>query len=94
MMWLATTWLYVPIESALKRNHGIRSLKVCGLAFPVPASVCAIYMNRDTQPRDFYLATILGNLIVFTIVAIANGFCIRCFFGREYFSRIFDREVA
>lgn len=82
-MWLATTWLYVPIESALKRNHGIRSLKLCGLAFLFLASVWAIYMNCNTQPRDFYLTTILGNLIVFTIIAIGNGVEYPLFFFRQ-----------
>ena len=73
MLWLTITWVFVKMHPLLSGNYIVRSLKVYGLMYLFFASVSAVYMNHYSHPKDFYLYNILDGLIVFPIVAIANG---------------------
>jgi hypothetical protein len=44
------------------------------------ASVSAVYMNHYSHPKDFYIYNILDGLVVFPIVAVANGLLYPRFF--------------
>jgi hypothetical protein len=71
--WLLITILYVKIEPIV-HGHPIRkSLKVYGVMYMYFVSVSAIYMLRYNHPSDFYLFMMLDRLLLFPIVAVANG---------------------
>lgn len=73
MMWLTLTWIFVKMHPVLAGNPVVRSLKIFGLGFLFFASVSAIYMNHYRHPKDFYFYNILDGMIVFPLVAVANG---------------------
>ncbi len=73
MMWLTCTWVFILLQPVLRGNDIMKSLKVFGLMYLFFASISAIYMNHYSHPKDFYLYSMSDGLIVFAIVAIANG---------------------
>ena len=73
MMWFTTAWVFAQMDPVLKGNPVLKSLKVYGLMFLMFASISAIYMNHYRHPKDFYFYNILDALLVFPLVAIANG---------------------
>ena len=73
MMWLTILWLFHLLRPVLKGHEVVKSLKVFGIGFVFFASLSAIYMNHYSHPKLFYLFNILDALIVFPIVAVANG---------------------
>jgi hypothetical protein len=73
MMWLTITWVFVAMQPRLAGDTVTKSLKVYGLMFLFFASVSAIYMNHYRHERTFYGYNILDALIVYTLVAVANG---------------------
>ena len=58
----------------------VRSLKAYGVMWLMFASVSAIYMNHYSHPKTFYIFNILDAVIVFPIVAVANGLLHPLFF--------------
>ena len=73
MVWLAITWVFHKMHPVLSGNHLVKSLKVYALMYVFFASVSAVYMNHYRHPKAFYLYNLLDALIVFPLVAIANG---------------------
>lgn len=73
MMWLTFTWVFVKMRPELRGHDIVKSLKVYGLMLLAFASISAIYMNHYRHPKDFYGYNILDGVIVFPIVAVANG---------------------
>ncbi len=73
MMWLTITWVFVKMQPGLTGDAVTKSLKVYGLMFLFFASVSAIYMNHYRHGTTFYAYNILDGLIVYTLVAVANG---------------------
>ncbi len=73
MMWLTITWVFVKMQPRLAGDPVTKSLKVYGLMFLFFTSVSAIYMNHYRHERTFYGYNILDALIVYTLVAVANG---------------------
>ena len=73
MMWLTVVWLFYLLHPVLSGHMIVKSLKVFGMGWLFFASVSAIYMNHYSHPKAFYFWNILDAVIVFTIVAIANG---------------------
>ena len=73
MMWLSITWLFFLADRGLKGHYVVRSLKLYGIAWLFFAALSGIYMNHYSHPKDFYFFNVLDALIVFTIVAVANG---------------------
>jgi len=73
VMWLTVVWLFHLLRPVISGNDIVKSLKVFGIAWIFFASVSAVYMNHYSHPKDFYFWNILDALIVFPIVALANG---------------------
>lgn len=73
LMWLSITWLFFLAEANLKGHYVVRSLKLYGVAWLFFAALSGVYMNHYSHPKDFYFFNVLDALIVFTIVAVANG---------------------
>lgn len=73
MMWLSITLTFYVAEQGLGGGYVVRSLKVYGICWLFFASVSAIYMNHYSHPRDFYVFNVLDALVVFPVVAVANG---------------------
>jgi len=73
MMWLSITWLFYIAEGGLQGAYVLKSLKLYGVAWLFFASLSAVYMNHYAHPKTFYFINILDGLIVFAIVAVANG---------------------
>ena len=73
MMWFSITLLFYVAEQGLGGGYVLRSLKLYGIAWLFFASLSAVYMNHYSHPIDFYVFNILDALIVFPIVAVANG---------------------
>ena len=74
MLWLSITWLFFLSESNLKGHYVVRSLKLYGVAWIFFAALSGVYMNHYAHTKAFYFFNVLDALIVFTIVALANGF--------------------
>lgn len=83
MMWLTITGVFHLLHPVLSGNFIMRSLKVYGLMFLFFASVSAIYMNHQIIPKSFFVYSILDSLIIFPIVATANGLLYSHFMTRE-----------
>ncbi|MFI5176789.1 MAG: hypothetical protein ACHQKY_18165 [Terriglobia bacterium] len=73
MMWLTITWVFHLLPPSLRGSFVGKSLKVYGLMFLSFASVSAIYMNHYIHPKSFYVYNIFDALIIFPLVAVANG---------------------
>ena len=80
MIWLTCTWVYAKMHHSFRGNPVVKSLQVYGLMFLFFASVSAVYMNHYSHPKDFYIYNILDGLVVFPIVAVANGLLYPRFF--------------
>jgi hypothetical protein len=73
MTWFLITLLYVKIEPVV-HGHPIRkSLKVYGVMFLFFSTSSAVYMNQYSRTGEFFLYTILDRLLLFGILAVANG---------------------
>ncbi len=73
VMWLTITWVFHLLHPSLRGSFVGKSLKVYGLMVLSFASVSAIYMNHYIHPKSFYIYNILDALIIFPLVAVANG---------------------
>ena len=73
MMWFSITLMFYFAEQGLGGGYVLRSLKLYGIAWLFFASLSAVYMNHYSHPKDFYFFNVLDALLVFPIVAIANG---------------------
>ncbi|MFI5176405.1 MAG: hypothetical protein ACHQKY_16215, partial [Terriglobia bacterium] len=73
VMWSTITWVFHLLHPGLRGSFIGKSLKVYGLMVLFFASVSAIYMNHYIHPKAFYIYNILDALIIFPIVAVANG---------------------
>lgn len=73
MMWLTCVWVFVKMRRELGGHEVVRSLKVFGLMYLMFTSVSAIYMNHYLPPHYFYFYNMLDGLVVFPLVAVANG---------------------
>lgn len=73
MMWLCCAWVFLAMCPVLRGNYIVKSLKVYALMCLFFLSLSAIYMNHYRHPRDFYLWNMLDAVLVYSIVALANG---------------------
>jgi len=73
MMWLAILWVFHLLHPVLQGHIIVKSLKVFGIMLIFFASLSAIYMNHYSHPKEFYFYNVLDAVIVFPIVAVANG---------------------
>ena len=73
MTWFLISLLYVKMEPVV-HGHPIRkSLKVYGVMFLFFSTSSFVYMNHFSRPGDFFVYTMLDRLLLFTVVAVANG---------------------
>lgn len=73
LIWFLITVVYVKIEPVV-HGHPIRkSLKVYGVMFLFFVAISALYMNQYNHPGDFYVYHILDGMLIFPLVAVANG---------------------
>ncbi len=73
MIWFLVSVIYVKIEPVV-HGHPIRkSLKVYGVMFLFFVAISAFYMNQYSHPGDFYIYNILDAMLIFLLVAVANG---------------------
>lgn len=81
MMWFTATWVFHLLHPVLNGHFMIKSFKVFGLMCLFFCAVAAIYMNHFTSTvKPFFAWSMLDALIVFSIVALANGFLYPLFF--------------
>ena len=80
-MWLTCVWVFHLARPALRGPDIVASLKVFAVMWLMFASVSAVYMNHYSHTRDFYLWNVLDALLVFTLVAVGNGYLYRRFMG-------------
>lgn len=83
IMWLTISWIYFYIHPAFQGSHIVKSFKLYSLAWLLFASISAIYMNHYSHPKSFYVWNVIDGLLVFPIVALANGILYPRFF-KEY----------
>jgi len=81
VMWLTCVWVFHLARPALRGPDIVASLKVFAVMWLMFASVSAVYMNHYSHTRDFYLWNVLDALLVFTLVAVGNGYLYRRFMG-------------
>lgn len=74
MMWLTCVWIFDRMHPAFTGSWMAKSLKIFSVTWLFFVSVSAIYMNHYSHTKMFYVYNIGDSLIVFTLVAIANGF--------------------
>lgn len=65
--------IYLKIEPVVHGHPIWKSLKVYGVMFLYFATVSAAYMNQYNHPGDFYFYNILDRMLIFPVVAVANG---------------------
>ncbi len=73
MIWFLVSLVYVKIYPMVHGHPIWKSLKVYGVMFLYFATVSAMYMNQYSHSSDFYLYNILDRMIIFPLVAVANG---------------------
>ncbi|NUO81989.1 hypothetical protein HUU05_18095 [candidate division KSB1 bacterium] len=74
MLWLATAWIFHLAHPNVKGGFILKSLKVYGLTCLFFLSLTAVYMNHfNDAVQPFYLYSMLDALILFPLVAVANG---------------------
>ncbi len=83
MMWLTAAWVFALLAPSLRGHYVVRSLKVFGLILLFFFSLSAIYMNHYVHPKVFYFWNCVDALIVFPVVAVANGLLYPLLFKEE-----------
>ena len=73
VMWLMPTIFFHKTHPFLRGSMILKSLKVYIPTLVVFLSISAIFMNHYSHPKDFYLYSMLDAVIVFPLVAVANG---------------------
>jgi hypothetical protein len=72
-MWFLISLIYVKIEPLVHGHPMRKSLKVYGVMFLFFVAISALYMNQYSHPSDFYVYNILDGMLIFPLVALANG---------------------
>lgn len=89
MLWLSASAVFYLAYPAVSGNFIIKSLKIYGLMCLFFISLAAVYMNHYVPAvRVFYLFSMLDALIIFPIVAVANGLIFPRMFRNEVEKRI------
>jgi len=81
VMWLTAVWVFHLLHPVLRGNMLIRSFKSYGLMCLFFVSLAAVYMNHYTAAvKPFYFWSMVDAMIVFSLVALANGLLYPIFF--------------
>ncbi len=73
VMWSVIVIAYHLFHGQLPGNSYQRSLRVFGFMWVFFAAVSAIYMNHYSHPPGFYLWSVVDALLVYLLMALANG---------------------
>ncbi len=74
MLWLAAAGIFQLAHPKVNGGFIAKSLKIYGLSCLFFLSLSAVYMNHfNDAVKPFYLYSMLDALILFPIVAVANG---------------------
>lgn len=74
MLWLVAAWIFHLAHPNVNGGFIAKSLKLYGLSCLFFLSLSAVYMNHfNDAVKPFYLYGMLDALILFPIVAVANG---------------------
>jgi len=84
MMWIVVVWIFHFIHPVLKGNFYIKNLKVFGIMWIFFSSVSAIYMNHYSHLKAFYFWNIIDGFLVYTLLALSNGFLYPLFFKNKF----------
>lgn len=82
LMWSIVVVVYHLFHPSLTGNSYFRSLQIFSLMWFFFAAVSLIYMNHYSHPMDFYLWNIADALLVYLLLALANGFFYPLFFNQ------------
>lgn len=86
MFWLTATWVFHIAHPRVTGSFIVKSFKIFGLMCLFFVSVAAVYMNHYTDAvKPFYFYSMIDALIVFPIVALANGLI---------YPRLFKKEIG
>jgi hypothetical protein len=81
IMWLCCVWIFHLARPAVAGSDLVASFTVFGIMWLSFASISAIYMNHYSHPKNFYFWNVADSLLVFALVALANGFLYRKIMG-------------
>lgn len=74
MLWLSAAWIFHLAHAHVRGNFIVKSLKVFGITCLFFISLTAVYMNHFVAAvKPFYGYSMLDAIILFLIVAVANG---------------------
>jgi len=74
MLWLATAWIFHLAHASVRGSFLMKTLKIYGICALFFASLAVVCMNHFVAAiRLFYLQSMLDALVLFPIVAAANG---------------------
>ena len=73
VMWLMLTVFFHKTQPFLRGSMILKSLKVYVPTLVVFLSISAIFMNHYSHPKDFYVYIMLDAVLMFPLVAVANG---------------------
>jgi hypothetical protein len=74
MLWLSAAWIFHVAHANVRGNFVVRSLKVYGIIWLFFISLSAVYMNHFVdRVKPFYLYSMLDAIVLFPIIALANG---------------------
>lgn len=74
MLWFSAAWIFHVAHANVRGNFLIKSLKIYGISCLFFVSLTAVYMNHFVDSiKPFYLCSMLDAVILFPIVALANG---------------------
>lgn len=84
MLWFSAVLVFHVAQPALAGPMWLRSFKVFGIMALFYASLAAIYMNHFTDAvKPFFIWSIVDALIIFSVVALANGVLYPRLFPRQ-----------
>jgi hypothetical protein len=86
MLWLSAAWIFHVAHAGVHGNFLMKSLKIYGISCLFFVSLAAVFMNHFVDSiKPFYLYSILDAVILFPIVALANGLL---------YPKLFKAEIA
>ena len=75
MLWLSVVWIFHVAHPSVGGSYLVKSFKIFGLCCLFFVSLAAVYMNHySTDIRTFYQYSMVDALILFSLLATANGF--------------------
>ena len=91
MLWLSAAWIFYLAYPNVKGNFIGKSLKIYGVCCLFFISLAAVYMNHYSGAiKEFYIFSMIDAVIVFSVVALANGLLFPWIFKSEIAAHVHD----